>query len=239
MPFIRRAVHWLANQLPNLCAVCRCATCGVDEGVCRDCVERFAPRVTRCPTCALRSPRDDLPCGACQRLPARWHRAIAAFDYDFPWDRLIRELKFGESMAHVHPLTRCLCNAVRAAHARVPLPTRVVPVPLSRARLRERGFNPSWEIARRLARALDLDCSQTLQRVRETPPQSSLPRLERAKNVLGAFRAVGAARIEGEHLALVDDVMTTGATLAAATCALLDAGAARVDVWVLARTGID
>jgi ComF family protein len=116
---------------------------------------------------------------------------------------------------------------------------RVLPVPLSTQRLRERGFNQSWELARRLGQIFGLACSaDLLLRPVDTAHQLELSLLERAHNLRGAFMVAPQQRqaIVGQRLALVDDVMTTGATLREATRALLEAGAASVDAWAVART---
>ena len=113
-----------------------------------------------------------------------------------------------------------------------------VPVPLARERLRERGYNPAWELARRLAREAGLEaCADALFRVRDTGHQLGLPRRARSANLRDAFVVAPhrAGWVRGAHLALVDDVMTTGATAEAAVRALLAAGAADVRVWVVAR----
>jgi ComF family protein len=112
-------------------------------------------------------------------------------------------------------------------------------VPLSRERLRERGYNQAWELARRLARRLGLAArADVLQRSRDTPHQIGMSRAEREHNLRDAFwiEPVQRWRLQGAHVALIDDVLTTGATAHAAALALTRAGAARVDVWVAART---
>jgi ComF family protein len=176
-------------------------------------------------------------CGACLREPAPWSRAIAALDYGYPWDRLLATLKFHDGLDLLPWAGAALATAVRTAPpARV---DQVLPVPLSEARLRERGYNQAWELARSVASALALAAhGNVLERRIDTPHQLSLPRAQRAANIRGAFAVTpaGRAAIGGLRLALVDDVLTTGATLAEASRALLAAGAAGVEVWVLART---
>jgi ComF family protein len=118
-------------------------------------------------------------------------------------------------------------------------PTLLLPVPLSRQRLRERGYNQSWELARRLGRRLRLEATPAiLQRGRDNAHQIGMTRREREHNLRDAFWIEPASRVtlQGRHVALIDDVMTTGATAHAAALALTRAGAAAVDVWVVART---
>ena len=119
------------------------------------------------------------------------------------------------------------------------MPALLLSVPLSRERLRERGYNQSWELARRLGRSLRIDATPALlQRGRDTAHQIGMTRHERERNLRDAFWIDPARRatLQGRHVALVDDVFTTGATAHAAAVALRRAGAARVDVWVIART---
>jgi ComF family protein len=158
-------------------------------------------------------------------------------DYAFPWDRLIADFKFQGQVQLAAPLSRLLMQAVqRDAEA---LPQWVVPVPLAPQRLAERGFNQAWELARRVAH--DLGCkanARLLDRPLLTAHQAELSRAQRLKNLRGAFVPGTSRRVslQGRHVALVDDVMTSGATLREAAAALRRAGATRVDVWVLART---
>ena len=175
-------------------------------------------------------------CGRCLREPPPWTRAIAALDYAYPWDRLLASLKFHDGLELLPWAAATLARAVGAAtsHADV-----VLPVPLAGPRLRERGYNQAWELARGAARARALPArADWLERVIDTPHQLALPREQRAANLRGAFALTTAGReqLAGRRVALVDDVLTTGATLAEASRMLLAAGAVEVEVWVLART---
>ncbi|MFM2067017.1 MAG: hypothetical protein RLZZ584_1926, partial [Pseudomonadota bacterium] len=183
-----------------------------------------------------------MSCGDCLRQPPPQRAAVAAFDYVYPWAGLLGRLKFHDALDLARPLAGALAQAVAgrdAAHPELAGVDLVLPVPLAPARLRERGYNQAWELARRVARARRVPAhAGLLERARDTPHQLALPRAARAANVRAAFvLAPGAARqVAGRHLALVDDVMTTGATLAEATHALLRGGAASVQCWVVART---
>jgi ComF family protein len=179
-------------------------------------------------------------CGQCVRHPPPFERAVAAFDYDYPWDGLLAAFKFRAALDLASTLTDQLQEAVAAQG--MPAPDLLLPTPLSAARLRERGHNQAWEIARRLAQRLALPARcDLLLRIKDTPHQLSLPQAGRAANVRGAFAVEPARRAElrGRTVAVVDDVMTTGATAAEMTRTLLQAGARGVAVWVLARTPID
>jgi len=220
--------------LPQRCALCVAAARG--RLVCEACA--FAlPRIhAACPSCALPSPEGRL-CGACLAHPPPWSRAIAALVYGFPVDRLLVELKYGGRLALAEWAGAALAASVgRSLGARDPAdhPDCLVPLPLSQARQRERGFNQAGEIAARVAAAIDLPLATPLRRTRHAVPQTALAWKERAQNVRGAFAVHGA--VHGARIALVDDVLTTGATLAEATRVLRRAGAADVECWVVART---
>ena len=176
-------------------------------------------------------------CGECQLRPPPFEHTICAVDYAYPWDRLMTQFKFQGMVELSAPLADRLLAAVRASSC--PLPERLVPVPLSDTRLAERGYNQAWELARRLGRALRISASPLdLTRVLDTPPQVHLSRAQRLANLRAAF-VVPASRadaVRGRRIGLIDDVMTTGATAEAASHALLRAGAAAIDLWVVART---
>ena len=178
-----------------------------------------------------------LVCGRCLAHPPPWTLTISALVYAFPVDRLLQQLKYGGRLALADWAGGTLAAAVDASLARrlpIETPDRIVALPLSATRQRERGFNQAREIAARIARAHALPLAEALTRVAGGPPQAALSWVERAANVRGAFAAQGDVR--GARIALVDDVMTTGATLAEATRTLVSAGAARVECWVVART---
>ena len=224
---------------PRLAWPCEICSQWQGSGLCRDCVQRFAggqPAV--CPRCALPSPEGQV-CGACLRQPPPYTACVAAVRYGFPWDRLVARFKFQAQPELASLLAglmhQALQGAAPAAAARVDW---VLPVPLSPARLAERGYNQAWELARRVARLQGLPArADLLLRLRDTAHQVGLSRHQRERNLhdaLWADRRV--ASLAGRHVALVDDVLTTGGTARAGTLALLDAGAASVQVWVLART---
>jgi ComF family protein len=228
--------HW-RRQAGGRCVVCRgwCA-----DGLCAFCAARFAAPRDRCGGCALplaHAADDPAPhCLRCRLAPPAWSRVVNGVDYGYPWDRPIADLKFHQRLETLDVLLRPLLAQLGGEHGG---DVRVVAVPLARERLRERGYNQSWEIARRLARALALPArADALFRVRDTGHQLGLHRGERARNLQGAFVVLPrhAAWVRGARIALVDDVLTTGATARAATRTLRAAGARDVQVWVVART---
>jgi ComF family protein len=209
-----------------------CVLCGAESGhaqICAPCdaeLPRLAQR--RCAVCALPLASGAV-CGACLDSPPRYTRVIAAFSYRFPLDALIQAYKYGGRLAHARILGAALA-AVVDADADV-----IVAMPLAPGRLAERGFNQALEIARFIAgvtgiRLLPHACRKVI----ETAPQAALPWKERAKNVRRAF--VCDADLRGQRVAVVDDVMTTGATLNELAKVLRKAGATEVAGWVVART---
>jgi ComF family protein len=222
------------HDLPTQCAVCRGWS---TQRLCSDCVRRHAAPRQRCSGCAIAVASGLTRCGACITAPLPFEHAVAAVDYAFPWSALVTALKFNAALDLAGALSRLLADAVRAGDA--PRPALVLPLPLGEQRLAERGMNQAWELTRRVAAALHLRADATLLRRRvETPHLADLPRDERARAIRGAFAlAPGAStRLHGQRVALVDDVMTTGATASEAARTLLAGGAQAVQLWVLART---
>jgi len=208
-----------------------CGTSAADEGLCGDCRNDlpWLP-AERCPTCASPSP-DSLTCGRCLTHPPALDRVEAAVAYAFPVDGLVQTLKYRHHLAAATVLGHLLAETVRDS----PRPDLVIPVPLGEHRLRERGFNQSLEMARVAARQLALTVeAESFRRIRDTPPQASLAFEARAKNVRRAF--VCDADLAGARIAVVDDVLTTGASLNECARALRKAGASEVVGWVAART---
>jgi ComF family protein len=222
---VRRAAHLAFG---GSCYLCRGAA---EDVLCAEC-DAELPRLgaPRCPRCALDSPAGEL-CGRCLAQPPAYDATHAALAYEFPADVLVQGLKFRGELA----LAPVLGGLVAACLPRGASPDYVLPVPLAAARLRERGFNQSMEIARHAARAAGGRLAPRLaERTRDTRAQLDLPVAERARNVRGAFRCLQA--LEGASVALVDDVMTSGATLDELAATLKGAGAGRVVNWVVART---
>jgi ComF family protein len=210
------------------CFLCRGSARGILCGACDADLPRLAPG--GCPCCALALPKASV-CGRCLVRPPGYDATLAALDYRFPADVLIHALKFGGELALAPLLGRLLAARV----AGEPPVDCLVPVPLSREKLRERGYNQAVEIGRTLSAATGTPLASALcERTIDTPPQSALPLAERTRNVRGAFRC--ARSVAGARIAVVDDVMTTGATLDELASVLKGAGAVRVVNWVVART---
>jgi ComF family protein len=211
-----------------------CLLCGADSGahsLCRAChTELPWHRQPLCPQCALPTPAGQV-CGACLKRPPAFDRTHAALAYAFPLDRLIPRLKYHSELAIAPALGYCLAETVNAQS----LPDRLIPMPLHASRIRERGFNHASEIARTVAKHLNLPLDLTsCQRIRDTPPQMGMKHDARRRNMRGAFAC--SAQLAGQHIALIDDVMTTGTSLDELAATLKRAGAREVSCWVVART---
>lgn len=221
----------LDRLLPRSCLLCGGAATGALCPGCHADLPALGPHV--CPVCATPLVTAAPRCADCLRQPPAYDATHAALRYAFPLDRLVQQLKFGGRHAF-HRLAGADFFAGCLLAGPHPAGDVILPVPLSRERLRERGFNQALEIARPLARALALPLdTQALIRARDTPPQSRLPWRIRHRNVRHAFACRG--DFSGKTVIVVDDVMTTGATLDAVARTLKTNGAARVENWVVAR----
>jgi ComF family protein len=197
--------------------------------LCRPCLEDlpWLP-ARRCVQCAVALASGGI-CGACLDRPPRFDRVEAVFAYGFPVDGLLHACKYGGRLALAGLLGRELARVVTGGV------DAIVPMPLAPRRLAERGFNQALEIARPVARAARLPLLATAcRKVADTPPQAALPWGERARNIRRAF--VCDADLKGMRVAVVDDVLTTGATMNELARVLRKAGAVEVVGWVVART---
>ncbi len=221
---------WLPRQ---------CLLCGQPaeaSNLCLPCQAELPRLRESCPACAMPMPHGSPGhCGACLRRLPPWSAAVAALDYRPPADWLVQRFKFNRDFACGHALAEVLLEALRRRGR--PWPDAVVPVPLHRRRQLRRTYNQAELLARHAARGLSLTFICPLQRARHTAAQAGLDKAARRRNTRGAFtlRGIEPGLLRGAQLALVDDVLTTGATLAECTRLLRRAGAASVEVWVAAR----
>jgi ComF family protein len=227
LKFLNQCLNFGRSLLPQSCQLC--GADGTLAPVCAACWADLPWLPSRCCTICAVPLASGSVCGACLDRPPRFERVEAAFRYDYPLDALIHAYKYGGRLALARPLGAALAQQV-ARDVDV-----IVPMPLARERLAERGFNQALEIARVVAADTRIAIlPHACRKVADTRPQATLPWKERAKNVRRAF--VCDADLAGQQVAVVDDVLTTGATLNELARVLLRAGAASVRGWVVART---
>ncbi len=242
--WLQRLLAHVPQLLPSSCALCGAAG---RETLCAPCHKRFYTRQhRRCIQCALPMPvtGKELRCGTCLKDRPAFDATIVATDYFAPSDQLALALKFGGDLRLAPLLARLIFDATRrnpvpGSDVQLPMPILLAPVPLGLARLQERGFNQALEIARPLGKLMDIPVQpRLLERKKETEAQSALPVGARARNVRSAFALPFAAmdQVRGLHVGIVDDVMTTGATLNEVAIVLKRHGARRVTNLVFART---
>lgn len=223
--------HWL---YPARCVLCAKAGEGRRD-LCTACLADLPYNVFACSQCALPltvpGTRDPI-CGRCQKTPPAYNHSFSLFVYAHPVDYLIQRLKFNAKLSHAR-----LLGELMATHLKQQveiLPEVIIPVPLHRSRLRERGYNQALEIARPIASQLAIRINyRSTVRLRATSAQSDLPAKERHGNVKGAFGVVNP--INARHVAIVDDVMTTGHTVQEFAAVLRRSGVEVIDTWVVAR----
>jgi len=176
-------------------------------------------------------------CGKCLQHEPSFNRTIALFHYQQPLDYLISSLKFQQQLLFARLLGELLMERLKIHYQYHPLPNCIIPVPLHKKRLQERGFNQAMEIARPIAKKLKLPIDiKNCQRIKFTVAQSDLPADERLKNVKDAFTVNSALKYQ--HVAIVDDVMTTGHTIEELSKELRKSGVKQIDVWCIARTNL-
>lgn len=218
---------WWRKQRAAPCLLC--GTPALESGLCAGCRADLPwLDINHCSSCAHPLPAPGL-CGRCIAEPPHYDSVIAACRYAFPLDGLIQAYKYNGRLAAGPALASLLAGRVRSR------PDLIVPIPLTAQRLRERGFNQALELARALGLQMRVPVdAQICVKTRDTLPQTRLPWKQRRKNIRGAFVVEGS--VAGCHVAVVDDVLTTGATLGELARNLKRAGAVTVTGYVIART---
>ena len=220
----------LWRLLPGICVLCRSHS---DEAMdlCRACATDLRPNVGACPRCAIPTPAREGECPACQVAPPPYASAVVPYLYAPPLTKVINGLKHGNGLIEA----RILATLMRPALIRDDPPDVILPVPLTYRRRVQRGYNQAALLAAQIARTVGVPVDyRGLKRIRHAAPQQSLDAAARRRNQLGAYRAC--RDFSGKDIAVVDDVMTTGATAAEISVTLLDAGAKAVRIWAAART---
>lgn len=228
-PFSDRVSAVMRRLVPAACVLCG-AKAGI-AGVCDACLHALPrPPDVDCPICADAVSVEGV-CGRCLADPPHYDLVVAGLEYAHPVDNLVVTLKYARNLSAARPLAFCLAQALDAE----PYPDIVCSMPISRNHLAARGFNQAAEIARLLCAEFGLEHMPAIaRRIRSGMPQASLPWRGRGKNVRGAF--VCDTDLAGKSVAVVDDVLTTGATLSELARVLKSRGARKVTGWVTART---
>jgi ComF family protein len=214
--------------LPGACFFCLKKT---NYAWCKNCEQDFILDISRCPVCARQTPHNAV-CGACLMQLPDFTSAEVLFKYQYPVNYLIKAFKFYNRPELAHCFAEILANKIIE---KAPLPKTIIPVPLHKKRQRERGYNQSQELAVQISKRLGLTLNPSLcRRIKNTDPQSTLPMKIRRKNVKDAF-CLNSILIP-KHIAIVDDVITTGSTINELARLLKKGGCQRIDVWAIART---
>jgi ComF family protein len=218
----------VTNLFQQPCLLCASKVQG-ELGLCADCLQSLptAPKPS-CPQCGLNTKGE--VCGTCLNTKPSYDATYALFAYAFPVDALLQHYKYNNALYLSQTLGRLLQEKMVATTCDL-----IIPMPLHPSRVKERGFNQSLEVAKVMAKKHDIALdSISCRRIKNTPPQASLAPKERVSNMKNAFDCT--TDFSGQHIALVDDVMTTGASLNALAKTLKQAGAAKVSCYVMART---
>lgn len=223
----------LANNLQQRCVLCA-APHGADLGLCEDCaIDLPWYHEAQCPQCAINiSLKHHQICGTCLQTPPAFDQTIAMMRYAFPINALLQAYKYEHRLPLAHFFASLFIKEYQFTEKAIDC---LVPMPMHPKRLQERGFNQALEIARLLSRAYQIPLDfRACTRTKNTPPQASLALKQRINNMAGAFACN--TDFTGRHIAIIDDVMTTGASMHALASVLKKAGAKTVECWVIART---
>jgi ComF family protein len=227
--------HWLRAIRRKVLAP-TCIACGgsaIDGDLCAGCKGDLRFNTRFCLRCAIPLAEESATCGACLRLPPRYQYSYCAFEYGYPIAEFVRKLKYGHSLSQAKVLGELLSDYLHRHHHNA-WPHCIVPVPLSTQRYHERGFNQAIELGRVLEKTLKVSLrTDLLERTRHTVEQAGLTRRERRKNLRNAF-AIATSQIP-DHVAILDDVVTTGSTVNEIARMFKRAGVSTIEVWAVAR----
>lgn len=232
---ILRAIGY--RLLSPTCAICRLPSQQARD-LCLACEADLPLNHHACAQCALpiTATSHNLCCGNCLQKPPAFHCTLAPYLYQKGVTRLIYDLKFNQQLANANIMGQLLAEKVREYYANRKMPQVIIPIPLHKKRLRHRGFNQAAEIGKPISRHLNIALDLfNCQRIIDTAPQSSLAATQRRKNLRGAFAI---KPLHARHVAVLDDVITTGSTLREFCATLRKAGAEQIDVWCVARTNL-
>lgn len=234
-----KVYKWAKNNLFTQCILCLGANPQPGMQLCAGCEADLPWQQACCQRCALPLPQAAAQCGRCLKAPPPFSHALAPLIYRFPVDSLVPAFKYHDQTTIGRLLGQLLAEAAAdwLQQDIAPCPDLLLPVPMHRKRQAQRGYNQAYELARDVAARTNLSCRpDLLERTQATLPQQGLDAKARRQNLRGAFSCPEPGQLQNRHLALIDDVMTTGVTLGEASRTLLIAGAASVQVWCVART---
>lgn len=231
-------VYQLLQKLQRTLITPTCIACGNGGSrsmdLCAACYDDLKFNLHCCQRCAIPLPATEAElCGSCLRRPTRYSCSYCAFDYGYPVAHFVRSLKYRHVPSHAQVLGKLLADYLQRTH-NGNWPECVVPVPLSLQRYRQRGFNQAIEIGRFVGTTLKVPMNTgLLLRARHTVEQAGLSRRERQRNLRNAFAVTG--RAIPKHVAILDDVVTTGSTVNEIARTLKRAGVATIEVWAVTR----
>lgn len=226
----------MVNKLLTLSQPCLC--CGLtpsNSGICQACSSELPWQQQACQQCALplADPAACL-CGHCLSKPPSFSKTYCGWRYEFPISQLLNRFKHHRDLTCGRQLAQLFAKRLTQHYQQQPMPDLLVATPLHWRRLLSRGFNQSEVISEELSKQLDIPIAKGVKRVKATPRQQGLDRKHRQRNLCDAFKCTGS--LTGKRIAIVDDVMTTGATGQALSQCLINAGAEEAHLWCLART---
>lgn len=226
---------WLTFQ--GTCLLCLVSLKQGKPMICEDCKAELPTISQACECCSLPIPYKGL-CGQCLQTTPAFHKIIAPYRYDFPIAQLITKFKYQQQWPLGHLLADLLiAHLNNLYHQKGNKPNYLIAVPLSKKRLKERGFNQTELLAKWLSKSLAIPfIPNLLQRIIDTPPQQTLSAKERYKNLKHAFRLINPNPLANQHIAIVDDVVTTGTTANTLATLCSQAGAKQIDIYAIART---
>ncbi len=232
--------NWL-SIIQDYCFPPNCIFCNQDGiehmDICRECLKDLPINNYACHHCGIPmnpSPIDPPICGQCLSTPTIINSTIAPYRYQSQIAYLVKSLKYNSQYKNARLLGQLFCKRLPPLNT---YPESLIPVPLHPKRYRQRRFNQSYEIARTISKTLNIPIDQEIcKRTRNTEKQSKLSAKQRQKNVKQAFATT--KTVPYNHVALIDDAMTTGNTVKEIARVLNKAGVERVDVWVCARAGL-
>ena len=231
----RTRVHSRWDSFLDWLIPMRCVVCDqTHSALCAACGDTLQSPEPACLGCALPFPTTQpftTRCNRCFHTPLALDHVHAALIYQWPVNELICRFKFHRDVA----CGRILADIMANTAVNWPRPEAIVPIPLHPRRLRHRGYDQALLLGRSVAKRCDIPCRTLLDRTQHTVPQSHLPARARQTNVRGVFALHAPSKVAYRHIALIDDVMTTGATVSAAARCLRQCGVARVDAWICAR----